>query len=409
MSDFQPKTLWLINQYASTPETGMGGRHYYLGKELAKQGHKVYLVAAGFTHLLREPPKLEQDFTVQSIAKNLDFVWIKMPQYSDAHDKKRVLNWFRFVWKLLKLPKVIANKPDAILVSSPALFTFLGAQFLAKKFNAKLVFEVRDIWPLTLIELGGYSPKHPFIWLMKWVEDKAYLQSDLVLSNLPNSVDHMVERGMNRSKFAWIPNGFDKTEAKSALPLSEAVLGVLPKDHFIIGYTGTLGVANALDTFIDAARLMQVHSQFAFVLVGGGKEKPALLEKAKGLDNVIFIEPIPKQQIQNMLKEFDVCYLGWKNEPIYRFGIAPNKLPEYMLSAKPIIHSYSGNIDFVEEAGAGVSVPAEDSKALVEAIFRLESMSPEERRMMGDNGRAYAVEHHDYSKIAKKLGEILFH
>ena len=126
------KTFWLINQYASTPETGMGGRHYYLAKELEKQGHKVYLIAAGFTHLLRQPPELKNNFTVQSISKGFNFVWIKMPKYKDPHAKKRVLNWFRFTWKLLKLPKVIADKPDAILVSSPAPFVFLGAAFSQK-------------------------------------------------------------------------------------------------------------------------------------------------------------------------------------------------------------------------------------------------------------------------------------
>ena len=132
----------------------MGGRHYYFAKELARQGHKVYLIAAGFTHLLRMPPALKNEFTIQPILDNCNFVWIKVPEYSDAHNKKRVFNWFDFAWKLLKLPRVISDKPDAILYSSPSLIPFLRAQRLAKKFNAKLAFEVRDIWPLTLMELG---------------------------------------------------------------------------------------------------------------------------------------------------------------------------------------------------------------------------------------------------------------
>ena len=159
------KTFWLINQYASTPDTGMGGRHYCLSKELAKQGYRVYLIAAGYSHILRKPPHLKKGITVQSITKNFDFVWINLPKYRNAHDKKRVLNWLRLTWQLFKLPSVIIDRPNIIVASSPSQFIFIAAQRLAKKFNAKLVFEVRDIWPLTFVEVGGYSTNNLFIKL----------------------------------------------------------------------------------------------------------------------------------------------------------------------------------------------------------------------------------------------------
>jgi hypothetical protein len=251
------KTFWLINEYASTPETGMGGRHYSLAKELARQGHTVYLIAASYTHLLRTPLALDKVYMIEAIADRFNFVWVKMPEYSDAHDKKRVLSWFIFAWKLLKLPEIIKTKPDAILYSSPSLVAFLGAQRLAKKSQAKLAFEVRDIWPLSLIELGGYSPKHPFIRFMQWVEDKAYRDADVVFSSLPNAVEHMVTRGMSREKFQWIPNGFNVSELQKPEPLTVATQSALPKGKFIIGYTGTLGVANALGCFIEAAELLK--------------------------------------------------------------------------------------------------------------------------------------------------------
>jgi glycosyltransferase involved in cell wall biosynthesis len=406
--EYSKKTFWIINQYASTPESGMGGRHYYLAKELAKKGHRVYLIAAGYTHLLRHPPKLTEEFTLQAVTDGFTFVWVKIPEYSDAHDKARVLNWFRFTWQLLKLPKVIVDKPDVILYSSPSLIPFLGAQRLAKKLKATLAVEVRDIWPLTLVELGGYSPKHLFIRFMQWVEDKAYRDADVVLSNLPKAVDHMVIRGMRQDKFTWIPNGFDLAELESTQKLDERSRKALPKDKFIVGYTGTLGVANALDSLIDAASLLQKDTDINFVLVGGGKEKAGLVEKAKDLNNVIFIDSIPKQQIQSMLMEFDICYIGWKRDPIYRFGIAPNKLPEYMFSSRPIVHAYSGINDFVEIANAGLSIPAEDPQAIVKAVLKLKAMSLEQRQKMGEKGRAYTLEHHDYAKLAKKLERALF-
>ncbi len=133
----------LDDQYASTPETGVGGRHYYLVKELASQGHKVYLIGASYTHLLRHPPELKNTFKIESIA-GFSFVWVKVPTYDNAHDKKRILNWFGFAWKLVKLPKVIVTKPDVMLYGLPLLLPFVTVKRLAKKLRCKLVFEVRE-------------------------------------------------------------------------------------------------------------------------------------------------------------------------------------------------------------------------------------------------------------------------
>ena len=399
--------IWIISQYSSTPETGMGGRYYYFAKELAKQGHNVHLIAGSNSHILRQPPILDKDYMIEHVCKDFNFFWIKTSEYSNSRDTKRILNWFKFAWKLLRLSKVIKDKPDTILYGSPSLIPFLSAQRLAKKFKVKLIFEVRDIWPLTLIELGGYSPKNLFIRFLQWIEDKAYKESDIVTSNLPNAVEHMVARGMIRDKFLCIPNGFHLSELKNPEPLSESIKSVLPKDKFIIGYTGTLGLANVLDTFIEAARLLKDHEEIAFILVGNGKDKSTLVEQAEGLNNVYFVESVAKKQIQNMLAEFDVCYLGSKKKDIYRFGIASIKLPEYMLAAKPIIHANSAANDLVEIAKAGLSTPAEDPEAVADAVLKLKNMPLEKRKQLGQNGRIYALEHHDYAKLTKKLAKML--
>jgi len=404
-----PKTIWIINQYASTPEAGMGGRHYYLAKELAKQGHKVYLIAAGYTHLLRHPPQVSDAFKIEPVA-DFSFVWVKMPKYEGAHDKKRVLNWFCFAWKLLSLPNVIAEKPDVILYSSPSLIPFVAAEYLAKKLKCKLVFEVRDIWPLTLIEVGGYSAKHPFIRFMQWIEDRAYRKSDIVLSNLPNAVEHMVKRGMQPEKFCWIPNGLDMAEVSQAEPLSEQTLATLPKNKFIVGYTGTLGVANALESLVEAAALTKNDDSLAWVLVGAGKEKSSLQAKCEqlGLSNVYFMAPIAKVQIQTMLAQFDVCYIGLTKDPLFRFGVSPNKLFDYLYAGKPILYAIdSGKYMPVSEANSGCSIPAENPQAIVDAVRKLKAMSHEQRVQLGQNGRNFAIKNHDYSQLAKKLSKVL--
>ena len=405
----KPKTIWLINQYASTPKTGFGGRHYHLASELAKQGHKVYLIAAGYTHLLQAPPKIESAYTIEDV-NGFHFVWINMPRYNGAHDKKRILNWFRFSAKLTKLGKLIKHQPDIILSSSPSIYSIFGARYLANKFNAKLVFEVRDIWPLSLIELGGYSKYHPFIVLTQWVEKYALSVSDKVVSNLPNALEHMVSKGMKESKFTWISNGFSFDEINNLEPLSKDVISKIPKNKFVIGYTGTIGLANALDSLIDAAKLLENEKDIAFVLVGDGREKPNLSKKIKalGLKNVHLIDSIPKSQIQTMLRQFDICYVGHKNQLLYKFGVSPNKLFDYLNSGRPIIYSINSSNKPVDDANCGVSIAAENPGETAKAILELKLLDEEERKELGKNGKKYAKEHFEYAHLAQRLNDEVF-
>lgn len=404
------KTVWIINQYASTPDSGFAGRHYYLGKELAKLGYNVYLIASASHHLLREKPDMRSAFEFQKEDNRFNVVWVRMPHYEQAHSKSRIIGWFLFSRRIRKLAKIVPDSPDVVVCSSPSLLPFFGAKSLARRFSAKLVFEVRDIWPMTLMDIGGYSPRHPFIRFLQWVEDKAYRDSDRVVSNLKNAVEHMVERGMEKEKFSWIPNGFSLEEVSQNAPLNNSAKTKIPQGKFLIGYTGTLGVANSLYTLIDAAERLRDFSEIAFVLVGSGKEKVTLqnLVIEKGLSNVHFIEPIPKAEIQAMLSKFDACYIGWLNDPLYQFGIGANKIPEYLYSGKPIIHGFSGSCDPVLEFRAGIQIPAEDYMKLSEAVLKLFNMSPAERTLMGDMGRKAAIDQYEYGFLAEKFAKVLF-
>lgn len=404
------KTFWFINQYSSTPETAFGGRHYYFAQELAKKGHKVYIIAGSYSHLLRHPKEFDGDFFIENIMPNFDFVWVKLPKYVGAHSKERILNEFKFSWKIRNLRNVISDKPDVIINSSPALISYLGASYLAKYFQIPFVFEVRDPWPLTLIELGGYPKNHPFIWLLQRIEDRAYQRADFVFSNFFNAFEHMQSRGMKKEKFHWIPNGVSLQEVENKQPLDNEIIAQIPSNKFIVGYTGTLGTANAMNYLIDAAELVAENHDIHFVIVGDGKEKESLIKKVKerGLSNTTFINPIPKKQIQSILEKFDVCYIGWQKNKMYRLGIAANKLPEYLYSGKPVIHSFSGAGDFVQQANAGISVEAENPTEIANAIREILQLTENDRKILGQNGRDFVLKKLEYTQLAGKLEQIIF-
>ena len=396
------KNIWIINEYAGSPYHGMEFRHYYLGKELVKLNNKVTIISSSYSHLFKNLPKKGKENI-----DGVDYLWLKSFNYGRSHDKRRVLKWFLFAFKIFFLPFLL-KKPNVIIVSPMAPFSILPAWVLSKIYKAKLIYEVKDIWPLSLIELGGFSPSHPFIRLMSFFERFAIKNSDEVVSNLQNYKQHIKDDLLIDKDFTWISNGIDLEEMQEIEPLDKNILNQIPKDKFIVGYTGTIGVANDMESFCKAAEIFKDDDKIIFVLVGSGQEKDQLIEKYKLLKNVLFIDPIPKKQIQSMLRLFDVCYLGWNKEKLYQYGTSANKIFDYMYSAKPILNAFDGGGDLVKIANCGLTVEAENVKSIKDGIIKLYNMDKKDRKILGQNGKKYVLEHFTYGKLAKKYKELFY-
>ena len=173
---------------------------------------------------------------------------------------------------------------------------------------------------------------------------------------------------------------------------------------FIVGYAGTHGLANALDTLLDAASLVG-DRRIAFVLAGGGPEKPRLVRLAmeRGLRNVHFIEPVPKHQVPALLAYVDVAYIGWQRQRLYRYGIAPNKLIDYMMAGRPILHSVDAGNDPVADARCGLTVAPQDPAAVAHGLLALFTLDQQERDAAGERGRAYAMANLSYPVLARRF------
>lgn len=398
----------MINHDASTPSTGIGGRFHYIARELAKLGHSVTVVGARHHHLLHK--NLDADaLPAVEYCDGYKLIRVDVPRYAHAHDLRRVIAWFCFAAKLPRLSPVLERHPDAVLYSSPQLIGYLGAERLARISKARLVFDVRDIWPQTLIEIGGYNPWHPFIRFLQWIEDRAYASADRVTSNLEGAVEHMIKRGMNPSKFTWVPNGICMHESGSPADLSIDLAAQIPRSGFRIAYTGTLGLSNELGTLIEAASILRAQRDISFILVGDGSEAARLKDRCRelGLDNIVFLGQVPKSQVQAVLANCDCCYIGWKKLSLYRWGIAANKIPEYLISGKPILHGFSGGRDPIAKFSAGFTIPAENPDALTKAIIALRDLPEHKRHRIGVNNRRAARLNYDYSVLAKQFEKIL--
>jgi glycosyltransferase involved in cell wall biosynthesis len=163
-----------------------------------------------------------------------------------------------------------------------------------------------------------------------------------------------------------------------------------------------MGLPNALDVLLDAAAQLRT-DPIAIVLVGGGHERDRLARRIadERLDHAVLLPPVPKTQVPSLLAAFDVAYIGWQRVPIYRFGIAPNKLMDYMMAGLPVLHSVDAGNDPVAESGCGLTVAPESPDAVAGGLRRLAALSAAERRAMGERGRAYVLAHHTYPVLAR--------
>jgi glycosyltransferase involved in cell wall biosynthesis len=400
--------ILLINHYAGSPELGMEYRPFYLSREWARKGHNVTILAASFAHIRRNQPKVSKDFT-EEIISSIKYVWIKTPKYK-GNGLGRIMNMFVFVYKLWFCATRISKKykPQVVIASSTYPLDNYPAHRIARKSKAKYVYEVHDLWPLSPMELGGYSKNHPFIRIMQAAENFAYKNVDILISMLPKTLSHMQEHGLKPSKWHYIPNGIDPEEWVADQLIPEVHLKVLneikQQGSKLIGYTGSIGIANALDNLVNAATIIR-NENIRFVIIGDGPEKEKLMTEVKrsNLDNVVFLEPVLKKCIPSILNYFDILFIGWQRQPLYRFGISPNKLLDYMMAAKPIIHAFEAGNDMVNESGCGISIEPENSEALTKAINTILAYPAEEVMKMGENGRRYVLKNHNYLALAEEM------
>ena len=402
----ESKAIWIINQYAGSTDHGMEFRHFYIARELVSQGHTVSIISSSYSHLFSNLPTIKGVYSIENI-EGINYCWIKVINYGNASGWKRVLKWFQFAFRLKGAFKLLKkeSKPDAIFLSSTSPIGVSPTLKIAKALNAKFIFEVKDIWPLTLVEVGNKSPFHPLIMLMAYLEKKALKNADIITSNLSNFGQHIKNMKIDKG-FEYIPNGIDLIQMKNKVPLDKGFDDVIPKNSFVIGYAGTVGVANALEFVIKAMNQIK-NKNIVLLIVGEGGEKASLQKEAVENDNIIFVPSVSKSQVQSVISLFDVCYIGWRAKSLYEFGISPNKLFDYMYSSKPILHSTNTPIDLVALANCGLSVDAENVTLIKEGILKLYNMSSDKRAELGANGKKYVEENHPYSELAKKYVSIV--
>jgi glycosyltransferase involved in cell wall biosynthesis len=398
--------IWLTNHYAVPPNIAGITRHFELAREWAKEeSAEVTLFLSKFVHPRRTFISPEEKVEIEQI-EGLNLAWL----WSFPHkqnDFRRILNMVSFAIVFF-FSGFFRRKPDVFIASSPHLFLAYAGLILAQLRRIPFVFEVRDLWPDSLVKMGGVKDGKVLRALI-WMEQQLYQKSDQIIVLTEHQRQYITERGIPLEKIDLIPNGvvvdsWQSTPGRRAEYRKK--MGLSETDYVAI-YTGAHGPANALEYVVRAGE--HLPDGISIVLIGDGPEKERLkkLKTDLGLSNVHLLDPVPKAEIFDYTDAADCGIISLADNEVFR-GARPNKLFDYAFLGKPIITTVDGEVkQIVTENNIGHFSGAEEPLGLAQAIAQYRSYTPEQLVEIKANGRAFIDREGDRQKLAKKFYEIL--
>jgi len=410
--------ILIIHQaFASINEPG-GTRHHELAQVLTARGHRVTVIASPVSYLTGTPLRLPPFSEKMGGEKEGGVLTILRAAVYDAHHKSflhRVLAFLSFMLSSFWIGLGVKNV-DMVWGTSPPIFQGVTAWVLARLKGAKFLFEVRDLWPRFAIAVGVLRN----VWLIRateWLERTLYRSADRVMVNSPAYVKYVrdiaLSGGWKPKSKAWnvelIPNGADPSMFDPAADGADFRQAHHLTEKFVVMYAGAHGMSNDLEVVLEAARqLAEDVPEVEIVLVGDGKEKPALMARAAAmsLPNVTFLPPVPKAGMAEALAAADACLAILKPLEEYKWTY-PNKVFDYMAAGRPVALAIDGVIrDVVEAADCGLFAAPGNPSALAEAISQF-AHDRQHSRVMGLRGRAYLEAHFNRETMAANLLKML--
>lgn len=404
----EEKWIWIINHYASHLEN----RHLELANVFAKNGYHVAVITSSFHHGKRAY-LYDEPVHIVDRAENVRYVYLHSAPAYTTNGVKRVLNMLDFCRCFNREERRISAEtgiPCFVIASSAHPFAWETGYHFAKKFKAKFIAEFRDIWPRSLVEVQGLSPRHPLVQMFGAMEKRAYRRADAVVSTMPFAWKHVCQvSGVHREKVFWMPNGINTEEidrwTAENIQLPEELQAYLDT-HWCCVYEGSIAKCEYVDFLVETFRYVK-EPQIHLAIIGDGGEKENLrsLIKAYGMENVRLFPEVSKKQVCGALGKAHCCVATIHDIPIYQYGISMNKLSDYLYSGKPTI--FACGVDNVVREAGHFALPycsPQQMAETIEAVYRLPEASLAE---LADKGRQLIREEYDYNVIGRRYLKML--
>lgn len=400
------KILYLSQYFP--PEMGApSARVFELSRSWAEKGHEV-TVLTGFPNHPTGIVPIEYRGRHLLKEKMSGINVVRVPIYAAANRgfAKRVLNYFSFSASAALVGPLVTSRPDIIIATSPQFLCGLSGQLLSWIKRVPFVFEVRDLWPRSIVEVGAMRANSPAVRALEFLEIALYKSADHIVAVTDSFVDEIAAKGVAREKVSVVTNGVDLELFQPCDRIAARISLGMDQDRFIATYVGTHGMAHGLDLVLDAAMLLR-NKPVDFLLVGEGAEKAALKERARreSLTNVRFLDQQPRSEVARLVAASNLCLVLLRDKALFK-TVIPSKIFEFMGAGRPMLTTVDGESrGIVERAGAGIFSPPGDAAALAQAIDA--SSQRPDLDHMGLSGRRYVEEHFSRPALAKEYLSLL--
>lgn len=319
---------------------------------------------------------------------------------------RRILNWLSYAVTAI-VAGLRGARPDVVYGSTPHLLAPFAAWVLARRYRVPFVLEVRDLWPQVLVEMDRLRPDSLLCRFLSRLEAWLYDHADAIVVLADGVREELTRRGVAAEKVLTIPNGADPVDFHVGADRDE-LRKRFEFDGVVFVYAGAHGPANGLGLVLDAAAAVREdHPDAHFVFVGDGPSKAELLTAAqrRGLDRVRFLDPVAKSAMPEFLAAADVGLHVLADVPLFRYGVSPNKVVDYMAAALPVLTNSPGEVGgLVLRAGAGQVVEPDELECGTRALL---SITPEERAQLGASGQAHIARVRSPTVLAPRLEALL--
>lgn len=397
-----------FHQHFSTPKGSVGSRSYEMARALTLAGHDVTMVCGRFKG---GQTGLSGDFKGgkrEGPVEGVDGLWvieIDLPYSNEQSFIKRTGVFLKFAARSIGV--AMGRQYDVVFATTTPLTAGIPGIFARWLRRKPFVFEVRDLWP-ELPKAMGVITNPVILFLMSVLEFVSYRSAHRCIGLAPGIVDGIAARGVSRDKITLVPNGCDIALFQDAVPVRPE--GVTDTELVAI-YGGTHGIANGLHNALNAAAVLKMRGRddIKIVLIGSGLKKADLMAdaKARGLHNVIFMDPMPKGTLAGYFKGADVGLQLLDNIPAFYYGTSPNKFFDYIATGKPVINNYPGWVaDMIRENDCGWAVAPDAPEAFADALEAAQARKAD-LPAMGQRSLALATDKFNRENLAKAFVEVL--
>jgi len=395
--------IWYFSAY-DQPK-GKSSRTYDFAYQLVKKGHQVTMFTNSYCHWTQKEKLSKGEKWRIEIVDGIRVVWLRTFHYK-GNGWQRGINMLTNIWRSMQASNTFKDKPVVVIGPSVPIGTGWVALMIAKKRKAAFVYEVRDVWPIALVDDGGLSKKSFTYHVFRYLEKMLYQNSDRISATMPFLHEHVTSSGGDSRIIEWMPNGvnFERFSGYSTYQGGEQC-------SLTAMYIGGFGTAHDVITIVRAAKILQQqgNDKIKFIIIGDGPKRQTCIKEAEsnGLKNIVFRDPVTKSDVPKAQMEADILMASVLDSDAYRFGLNLNKIYDYFASSRPVIFCGNAPNDPIDASHAGYSLPPEDPSALSKTLLSHMTLTSEERVGMGRRGNDYVRKEFDMSNLGERMELLL--